>query len=151
MVEVNNQTKNKIPVSLIEKVAKEFLKVHERQEFELSIVIVSDKAIKKLNHRYRKLDQITDVLAFPGDADDKFLGEIIIDYAQIKRQAKLYSNSTEEELIFILVHGLLHLLGLKDDTEKGKKEMIKKGEEFIKKLNKTSKKNKINRINKKES
>ncbi len=132
MVEINNQTKNKIPVSLIRKVAKEFLKVHERQEFEVSIVIVSDSEIKELNHRYRKLDQVTDILAFPGDADDKFLGEIIIDYAQIKRQALKYSDSTEEELIFILVHGLLHLLGYRDDTEKGKEEMLVLGKEFIK-------------------
>ena len=131
MVEVNNQTKNNIPVSLIKKVSKEFLKVHKREEFEVSIVIVGDKAIKELNHRYRKLNQVTDVLAFSGDADDKFLGEIIIDYAQIKRQAKLYSGSTEEELIFILVHGLLHLLGYEDKTVKGKKEMIKMGKKFI--------------------
>ena len=132
MVEVNNQTKNKIPVSLIKKVTDLFLKVYKKQEFEVSIVIVGDCAIKKLNHRYRKQDRITDILAFPGIADDKFFGEIIINYAQIKRQAKLYSKNAQEELIFILVHGLLHLLGLRDDTEKGKKEMIKEGKKFIK-------------------
>ena len=151
MVEVNNQTKNKISVSLINKESTLFLKVHKKEDFEVSIVIVGDRAIKELNHCYRKLDQVTDVLAFPGDAHDKFLGEIIIDYAQIKRQALKYSDSTREELIFILVHGLLHLLGYEDDTEKGKEEMLTMGERFVKKLNKTSKKNKINKTNKKES
>jgi len=132
MVEVNNQTKNKIPVSLIKRVSDSFLKAHKRQEFEVSIVIVGDSAIKELNYRYRRQDQVTDVLAFPGVEKDKFLGEIIIDYAQIKRQAKSYSDSTEEELIFILVHGLLHLLGYEDKTVKGKKEMERLGKEFIK-------------------
>ena len=135
MVEVNNQTKNKISVSLIKKVSTLFLKVHKKEDFEVSIVIVGDRAIKELNYCYRKLDQVTDVLAFPGDVHDKFLGEIIIDYAQIKRQALKYSDSTGEELIFILVHGLLHLVGYEDDTEEGKEEMIRLGEEFIKDIN----------------
>ncbi|MBU4347150.1 rRNA maturation RNase YbeY, partial [Patescibacteria group bacterium] len=60
-----------------------------------------------------------------------FLGEVIIDYAQIKRQAREFGSGVNDELVFILVHGLLHLLGYDDKTEKGAKEMERLGEKFI--------------------
>lgn len=97
---------------------------------ELSIAFVGDKIIRDLNKVYRGIDKTTDILTFSGE--DKFLGEVIIDYAQIKRQAKKFNNSIKKELIFILVHGLLHLLGYDDKTEKGRLEMEEMGEEFIK-------------------
>ena len=63
MVEINNQTKNKIPIFLIKKAANQFLKAYKKQDFEVSIVIVGDVAIRKLNKQYRKHDQATDILA----------------------------------------------------------------------------------------
>jgi probable rRNA maturation factor len=64
-----------------------------------------------------------------------FLGEIVINYSQIKKQAKKYSNTIAQELIFILVHGLLHLIGYQDHTEKGIKEMEKLTYSFINNIN----------------
>ena len=90
--------------------------------------------IRRLNKEYRKIDRVTDVLAFEGE--DNYLGELIIDHTQIRRQAKRFSPSTEKELVFILTHGLLHLLGYEDKTEQGKMEMERLGKEFIDKLGK---------------
>jgi len=132
MVEIFNKTKNKINLKLVKTAAEKFLKAHKKEKHNLSIVFVGDKKIKELNKKYRKKNKITDILAFDGDGD--FFGEIIINYAQIRRQAKLYNNSVQKELIFILIHGLLHLLGYGDETEKERKEMIRKGEGFIKKF-----------------
>jgi rRNA maturation RNase YbeY len=132
MVEINNRTKSHINLLLAKKVAEKFLRAYKKIGYEVSIVFVGDSVIRRLNKTYRSKDKITDVLAFKGEG--KFLGEIIIDYAQIKRQASRYGNSVQSELIFILVHGLLHLIGLKDETAKGKKEMKRAGAGFIKKL-----------------
>jgi len=90
---------------------------------------VGDIKIKALNKTYRGKNSVTDILAFPGE--DNFLGELIIDLAQIRRQAKRFSPSFQDELIFILVHGLLHLVGYDDKSIKGKKKMIDLGKTFI--------------------
>lgn len=132
MAEINNKTKSKIDLFLVKKTAERFLTVYKQEKKEVSIVFVGDSVIRRLNKTYRSQDKITDVLAFRGEG--KFLGEIIIDYAQIKRQAPKFSSNTQKELIFILVHGLLHLIGLQDKTAKGKKEMERAGQEFINKL-----------------
>lgn len=130
MIEINNKTRSKIDLVLVRKVAKVFLKSYRKQDCEISIAFVGDKAIRGLNKIYRKKDKITDVLAFSDK--EAPLGEVIIDYAQIKRQAKRYGNSAKQELVFILVHGLLHLLGYDDKTEKDREEMERMGREFIK-------------------
>jgi probable rRNA maturation factor len=132
MVEINNKTKFKIDLNLIKKTAERFLKVYQKEGSEVSIAFVGDKTIRRLNKTYRNKDKITDVLAFPGE--DDFFGEIIINYAQIKRQAKLYSSGAKEELIFILTHGLLHLLGYSDKNAEGKKKMERLGKKFVENL-----------------
>jgi len=140
MVEINNKTKHKINLRLVASVANSFLKTHQKEDCEVSIAFVGDKKIRQLNEIYRGVNEITDVLAFPGEESSgsevgvKFLGEIVIDYAQIKRQAKKFNNSVRQELIFILVHGLFHLLGYNDSTEKGRREMEELGRDFMKRI-----------------
>jgi len=130
-IEINNQANYKIDLKLIEKVVKTFGRVYKIKNKELSLAFVGDAEIKKLNSAYRGLKMATDVLSFAGDGD--YFGEIIIDYNQIKRQAGNFKNNAEEELIFILTHGLLHLSGYDDKTDEDRETMIKIGEEFIKK------------------
>lgn len=131
MIEINNAAKQKINSALIKKTAQNFLKAYGKEKYDLSIAFVSGVAMRKLNKQYRNINQTTDVLSFAGEGD--FLGEIIIDCAQVKGQAAEFGNSLENELIFILVHGLLHLLGYDDKKEKGRREMIRLGEEFLNK------------------
>ena len=129
MIEINNKTRSKIDLILVEKIAEEFLKFYKIKSKEVSIAFVGDTVIRRLNKKYRGYDRITDVLSFKGEEE---LGEIIIDYSQIKRQAKKFSGTVKEELVFILVHGLLHLIGYRDDTENGKRKMEGLGKKFIK-------------------
>lgn len=133
MVEVNNKTKGKIDIRLVRKVLEKFLKYYKLGDREVSVAFVGDKKIRQLNKIYRGKDNVTDVLAFQGDEEN--LGEIIIDYAQTKRQAKKFSKNVKEELVFILVHGLLHLIGYEDGTEEGRREMMEEGEGFMDKCN----------------
>lgn len=128
-VEINNKTKKEINLSLILKATKLFLKSYRLNRKEVSIALVGDSVIRKLNRKYLGLDKTTDVLAFGGEKN--FLGEIIINYPQIKRQAKQYGNNTEEEMIMVLVHGLLHLEGYDDRTVKTRERMEKLTNKFI--------------------
>ncbi|MEK7097317.1 MAG: rRNA maturation RNase YbeY [Patescibacteria group bacterium] len=129
MVEINNTTKERVDARAVKKAAEIFLEKKRKSGYEVSVAFVGDAAIRKLNKAYRGMDKATDILTFAGE--DKFLGEIIIDYRQIKRQAKEQGHSAKKELIFILIHGLFHLLGYEDDAEKDRLHMIKIGQKFI--------------------
>jgi probable rRNA maturation factor len=129
MIEINNTTKYKINQKLLKTVAEKFLQSRRLSKKDVSLAFIGDAKMRELNRRYRKIDKTTDVLSFSGD--DSLLGEIIISPAQIKRQAKENNNAFAAELVFIFVHGLLHLVGYDDSTEKDRLKMIKLGEEFI--------------------
>ena len=135
-IEINNRTKQKIDEDLIKKIVQKFAKDYKKEKHEISIAFVGDKRIRAINRKYRKIDKITDILAFEeNDKKSFFLGELILNCARIKKQAHKYKNTFKKELIFILVHGLFHLLGYEDKDEKGLEQMKSLGEEFIKKHN----------------
>jgi probable rRNA maturation factor len=119
---------------LLSKIAHRALEVLGLSKVELSIALVSDAQIKRLNKRYRNKDRPTDVLSFPiGEKveDWLILGDIVISVDTAKRQAQELGHSLEEELKRLLVHGLVHLLGY--DHELGGEEEKKffELEEFI--------------------
>jgi probable rRNA maturation factor len=132
MVEINNLSKSKIPVKIIKKIVEKFLNINNLKNKDVSIAFVGDARIRKLNKQYRQKDQTTDILSFAGEGEQ--LGELVINFQQIKRQSKQFSQSINEELIFILVHGLLHLVGHEDSTKKGRLNMERVGVKFIKEL-----------------
>jgi len=90
---------------------------------EIGLFITDDKKIKALNKKHRKIDKPTDVLSFQMDENkgsEKFIlppddinrmGEIIISIETAKRDAAKQKLTIEEELTFLLVHGVLHLAG----------------------------------------
>ena len=130
IVEINNKTKSKVNLKSIKQIVEVFLLKYNLKNKEVSIAFVGDKTIQNLNNKYRHINKITDVLSFSGE--DDFLGEVIIDCNQIKRQAKENKKTFEQELIFILIHGLLHLAGYNDQTDKDRNYMMNLGEKFIK-------------------
>ena len=132
MIEINNKTRTKINLRLVKIITENFFVYYKIKNKNVSIVFVGDIVMTRLNKKYRCKNYPTDILSFQDDEGD--LGEIIIDYAQIKRQAFKFSKSIKAELIFILVHGLLHLLGYEDESEKGRMNMENLGKEFISQL-----------------
>lgn len=131
-IEINNKAGCDIDLNLVEKVVRIFCRVYKISgKSEISLAFVSDREMRKLNFYCRGADRITDVLSFEGEGN--FFGEIIMDYSQIKRQAKNSKTGAKDELIFVLVHGLLHLAGHDDDSERNMIKMIKSGKRFMKK------------------
>lgn len=130
-IEINNTTKTKINTKLLKHAVDIFGKKFKRNNSSVSVAIVGEAAIKKLNAQYRHKNKVTDVLSFV-EADRNNLGEVILCYSQITRQAKKLGHSIDEELVFIFVHGLLHLIGYDDKTTLGWQEMEKIGLELCK-------------------
>jgi rRNA maturation RNase YbeY len=95
--------------------AEKFLRALERLDDELSVLLVDDATIQNLNRQHRSIDSATDVLSFPQMEDDEFishmLGDVVISVETAKRQAVEHHFSLEQELVLLLLHGLLHLLG----------------------------------------
>lgn len=102
-------------VTRLKRRALHFLKVLELDGVELSIAIVGDAEIRRLNRQWRNKDKATDVLSFPsGEVVGpglRPLGDVIISLPTAKRQAKAYGRTLTEEIDRYLAHGLLHLLG----------------------------------------
>jgi probable rRNA maturation factor len=96
---------------------KEKLKLNPKLEF--TILFVDQREMRKLNKTYRGKDYATDVLSFDGDSEASF-GELVISPQVIKRQAKEHGLSLQDELGYMVLHGVLHLLGF--DHEKNKRE-----------------------------
>jgi probable rRNA maturation factor len=94
-----------------------FLERLELHGCELSLSLVGDRAIRRLNRTWRKKDKATDVLSFPagelprGTPGPRQLGDVVISLDTAKRQAKEYGRTLEAEVSRYLAHGLLHLLG----------------------------------------
>ncbi len=131
-IDIINKTRNKINQNKVKLIVEKFLKKYKKTKYSISIVFVGDHRIKTLNGIYRGKDKVTDVLAF--DGEDDALGEILINFAQIKRQAPKYKNSTNNELRYILIHGLYHLLGHDDSSDAGKNKMNMMTKKFIQNL-----------------
>ncbi|HNW20015.1 MAG TPA: rRNA maturation RNase YbeY [bacterium] len=131
MVTACNLTKQNIDLDRWQKISQLFLQ-EQQADGDISLVLVGDRRIRHLNNQYRHRDQTTDVLSFTGDGDGQ-LGEIMVNYQQITRQARRFGHSTWRELIFITTHGILHLLGYDDDTDGGWQVMEKISQEFVEK------------------
>ncbi len=89
------------------------------KQVEVNLVICSNQKIRRLNRLYRNKDSVTDVLSFPLYNSVKELkklievdlGDIYIALPYTKKQAKELKIPLEKEVIFLLIHGLLHLIG----------------------------------------
>jgi probable rRNA maturation factor len=87
-----------------------------RSGSEAHLTLVNDRAIRRLNARFRAVRRRTDVLAFPLESPgpSALLGEVIISAEACRRQARRLGVSMSLELDLLVVHGLLHLVGYDD-------------------------------------
>lgn len=96
----------------------------------LSLVLVDDDAVQRLNREFRQVDAPTDVLSFPADAPDlpdeaiePYLGDLVLAVPYLRQQAAAGRHAVADELILAAVHGTLHLLGYDHDSAEHQDEM----------------------------
>jgi len=121
----------------VTKIAQGILKKLKYNRAELSIQLVGDREIKSLNRQYRGINRITDVLAFPQregrfkKVNPELLGDIVISLPRAKIQAKRLGHSFKKEVAILIIHGVLHLLGFTDDSDKKRKEMFRRQKQLM--------------------
>lgn len=110
---------------------------------EVDITIVDDEEIHVLNREYRNVDRPTDVLSFALDEgsedepaiidgpEEHLLGDIVISAETARRQGEEFGHGLEREIVYLAVHGLLHLLGYDHMKEEDKVIMRAKEEEAL--------------------
>ncbi len=86
---------------------------------EITVVFLTKAQIKKINFQFRKKNKATDILSFLSD-DPHSLGELLICPEIMDKQAAEHKHRGEAELLYMLIHGYLHLLGY--DHERSQKE-----------------------------
>jgi len=133
MIEISNFTSFAVDKKLFLRVAKKVLKGENRERENLSVAFVSSAEIKKLNRKYRRRNKPTDVLSFGETPESKLnISEVVICPEIVKKNAKEFGVIFEEELVKMLVHGILHVLGYEHEKSKKKAlEMERKQEKYL--------------------
>lgn len=149
MLEIYDEVESNLDTALIQKVFEEY-KSHFSLPDNVSVelTIVDEETIKDVNKQFRNVDSVTDVLSFPSlevrlpfvaqdypmDIDPSsgeiMLGEIMLCYSRMVDQSVEYGHSKERESCYLVLHGLLHLLGF-DHIEQEDKDKMREQEEAI--------------------
>jgi probable rRNA maturation factor len=149
VIQNNSSIKNDNIREIIIEAAEKTLEARgiSKDDVEISVVVMDNDGIQELNKKYRGLDCPTDVLSFPMyehtvqilDAIKEFrevlLGDVIISLEKAGEQAEEYGHSVEREISFLVVHGVLHLLGFDHKEEEQRKIMRQEEDKILNMLN----------------
>jgi probable rRNA maturation factor len=135
-VEVFNlQNKYWVDTKKIKKLLKNLMDYYKCGNKEITLILVNNRTIKKLNKKFLKRNYPTDVLSFPLDEKilngSYYLGDIAISVPQAFKQCFKLSHGLERELELLTIHGFLHLLGFDHEKDKGE---MKAEEEKLKRI-----------------
>jgi rRNA maturation RNase YbeY len=104
---------------------------------DLKFIFTNDEIELDINRKFLGHDYYTDIISFDYSAGNVVDGEIYISIDALKRNASKYNVSTYEEVVRVMIHGILHLCGYRDDNKQRKDNMFGRQEklltEFIKK------------------
>ena len=126
LIDVTNTSSNTtFGIEIVQRAVSATVNAHNVEEYEVSVLLTDDLHMTELNREYRGVNAPTDVLAFAmreGEDNELFqssvLGDVVISLQTAERQARTERRSLEEEVAFLTVHGVLHLLGYDHKTEK---------------------------------
>jgi probable rRNA maturation factor len=110
---------------------------NEKKKGQVEVILAGDALLKRLNREFTGKNKTTDVLSFPWQESLtpkkrlNYLGEIYISLEQAQRQAKEYGVTGQEELLRLVTHGTLHLLGYDHQKKDEARIMRKKEEKYL--------------------
>ena len=120
-----------------EKIVKETFNFKNILNYDISLVFASDEYLSELKEKYFKMNQYTDVIAFRlNEYGAPFVeGEVYISLARAKENAKIFNEPYSREVSRLIIHGCLHLIGLKDKTNTEKENMTNNEDAILKEIN----------------
>ncbi|MBN2539145.1 MAG: rRNA maturation RNase YbeY [Deltaproteobacteria bacterium] len=133
----NRQTVFDIDLPRIKSSLSEILTTLDKADREISLTIVDDTGITEINKQYLDRDYPTNVIAFSlnegefGDINPHILGDIIISIETAIRDARVGDLSIDDEIDYLMIHGVLHLLGYDHELPEEAEEMKEKEKEIF--------------------
>jgi rRNA maturation RNase YbeY len=100
----------------------------------ISYIFCSDEYLFAMNERYLNASYFTDVITFDYVEREFIFGDIFISVDRVKENAKLYKQKYFREMLRVILHGILHLCGYKDKTEREMAQMRKKEDYYLQKF-----------------
>jgi probable rRNA maturation factor len=113
------------------KVVQTVLKGESGRRLAISVVFVTSRFIRSVNREFLGHDEVTDVISFPLEDGVRIEAEIYINLDRAKRQAREYKVSYREEVRRLLIHGLLHLMGYDDTSERARGRMRRREDHYL--------------------
>lgn len=107
---------------------------YEYKEGDIHYIFCDDDYLHKLNVEFLNHDTLTDIISFDYTMGKLISGDIFISIERVKENATNYSDSFQEELHRVIIHGILHYIGYRDSLEEERNEMRKQEEICLKKL-----------------
>tara|TARA_B110000438_G_scaffold271544_1_gene289528 strand:- start:12206 stop:12616 length:411 start_codon:yes stop_codon:yes gene_type:complete len=100
----------------------------------ITYLLIDDKEMAVYNQQFLQHNTLTDVITFENKDSNKISGDIVISTERIYENAEKYKVVFTEELYRVMAHGLLHLLGYNDKSNKEAKEIREKENYYLKKI-----------------
>ena len=98
-------------------------KTYGKSTGEISYMFCNDEKIIEINRRFLQHDYYTDIITFDYSEGLVISGDIFISLDTVRSNSQMYNVSFEEELYRVIIHGILHLCGMTDDSATEEKEM----------------------------
>ena len=137
-IQLFNETDSEVPVDTeLITAAASLISNQEHRTFSfLEVVYVDEDEIVRINFEHLNRDYVTDVITFRYDenADEDIQGTIFCCAPRIREQAEEFNQDTGTEYVRILIHGLLHLTGYKDQSPEDKKQMTSREDHYLRLL-----------------
>ena len=138
MVKVINRSSKTVDEDRVKSIVEKVLK-DEIGDVDVNVVFVDSNEMERLNERFRGVEGPTDVLTFPYHDEDVY-GEIVVCLDVVEKNANRFTVPYEEELLTVLIHGVLHLAGYDHEREDRRSvEMFRKQKEYVEKMKKGGK------------
>lgn len=99
---------------------------------EINYIFCSDPFLKQVNIDYLQHDYFTDIITFDNSEEEGVLeGDIFISIDRIRENSTDYSDTFDQELRRVIIHGVLHLIGYRDKSDSEQKQMRQKEDQYL--------------------
>lgn len=110
---------------------KNIISKEKKKTGEISVILCSDEDLLQINKKFLKKSYYTDIITFDYSEGDQISGDLYISFERIKENALQFQVSINDELKRVIIHGVLHLLGLKDNTPEEKSLMRESEDRYL--------------------
>jgi rRNA maturation RNase YbeY len=132
MISFNYETEFELPnENAIESWISQVIASEQKREGEISYVFCDDDYLLELNQNYLQHDTLTDIISFDYTVGNELNGDIFISVERVRENAEIFNQTFDNELLRVIIHGVLHYCGYKDKSAADEQLMRSKENEKI--------------------